>query len=113
MIKIGITGGAGYAAGELIRLLVNHTQAQIEWVQSASHAGTLLTSVHNGLEGDTDLRFSADCNLGNIDLLFLCSGHGKSSEFWQQHQRPATLRVIDLAQDSATATTVTSTASLS
>lgn len=99
MIKIGITGGAGYAAGELIRLLVNHPQAQIEWVQSASHAGALLTSVHNGLEGDTDLRFSADCNLGNIDLLFLCSGHGKSSEFWQQHQRPATLRVIDLAQD--------------
>lgn len=99
MIKIGIIGGAGYTAGELLRLLLLHPQARIEWVQSESNAGAPLPTVHGGLEGDTDLRFSAEGSLDDIDLLFLCSGHGRSSEFWKSHERPAHLRVIDLAQD--------------
>lgn len=98
-IKIGIIGGAGYTAGELLRLLLLHPQAQVEWVQSESNAGVPLPAVHGGLEGDTDLRFVSEGDLDSIDLIFLCSGHGKSSEFWSNRERPKKLRVIDLAQD--------------
>lgn len=100
MIKIGIYGGAGYTAGELIRLLVNHPQAQIEWVVSNSQAGRPISEVHSGLVGETDLKFIGELpNLTQIDLLFLCQGHGQSTQFWSEHERPASLRVIDLAQD--------------
>ena len=100
MIKIGIYGGAGYTAGELIRLLVNHPQAQIEWVVSNSQAGRPISEVHSGLVGETDLKFIGELpNLTHIDLLFLCQGHGQSTQFWSEHERPASLRVIDLAQD--------------
>ncbi|MBQ9559045.1 MAG: N-acetyl-gamma-glutamyl-phosphate reductase [Bacteroidaceae bacterium] len=100
MIRVGIYGGAGYTAGELIRLLVNHPACRIEWVASQSQSGRHLTEVHEGLVGDTDLVFSADAgDLTAIDLLFLCQGHGQSAEFWERHPLPDTLRVIDLAQD--------------
>lgn len=99
MIKIGIIGGAGYTAGELLRLLVFHPQAEIVFVHSASNPGRPVTEVHSGLTGDCDLRFSSDYNLNDIDCLFLCSGHGASSLFWQENERPDGLRVIDLAQD--------------
>lgn len=99
MIRAGIIGGAGYTAGELIRLLINHPQVRIVFVHSESNAGNPLTYVHEGLMGDTDLRFSADAPLDEIDCLFLCSGHGASSQFWQTHERPEGLRVVDLAQD--------------
>lgn len=98
-MKIGIIGGAGYTAGELLRLLINHPEAEIVFIHSESNAGNLISDVHSGLIGETDLRFSAGFDLGDIDLLFLCSGHGKSTAFWQENSRPAGLRVIDLAQD--------------
>lgn len=97
--KIGIIGGAGYTAGELLRLLLNHPCVEVAFVHSESHAGERVDSVHGGLLGETDLCFSGEAPLGNIDLLFLCSAHGKSREFWNTHPRPESLKVIDLAQD--------------
>lgn len=99
MAKIGIIGGAGYTAGELLRLLINHPQAEIVFVHSASHAGQPVSDVHGGLAGETDLVFSDTHPLEDIDVLFLCSAHGRSRKFWEDNTRPATLRVIDLAQD--------------
>lgn len=98
-IKIGIIGGAGYTAGELLRLLINHPHADIVFVNSESNAGNPLTQVHEGLYGETDLRFTDRAPLDEIDCLFLCSGHGASSEFWRTHHRPDNLKVIDLSQD--------------
>ncbi len=99
MIKAGITGGAGYTAGELIRLLVNHPKVKLAFVHSESNAGKYLHEVHEGLFGDTDLRFCDSFSLKDADVLFMCSGHGKSHEFWEQQKRPRKLKVIDLAQD--------------
>lgn len=99
MIKIGIIGGAGYTAGELIRILVNHPEAKLVFVHSTSNAGNYLYDVHAGLLGDTDMKFCDKFDLRKIDLLFLCSGHGKSSEFWGHHKCPNKLKIIDLAQD--------------
>lgn len=99
MIRVGIVGGAGYTAGELVRILLNHPQAEIVFVHSKSNAGVLLSDVHGGLVGDTELTFSDTCNLDTIDCLFLCSGHGASTEFWQRNELPESLRVIDLSQD--------------
>lgn len=98
-MKIGIIGGAGYTAGELLRLLINHSEAEIAFVHSESNAGNRITDVHGGLAGETDLRFSADFDLGAIDVLYLCSGHGQSTAFWERNEMPSGLKVIDLAQD--------------
>lgn len=99
MTKTGIIGGAGYTAGELLRLLLNHPEVEIVFVHSTSNAGQRVDSVHGGLLGETDLTFSADHPLDGIDVLFMCSAHGHSRQFWQDNPRPAHLRVIDLAQD--------------
>ena len=99
MIRAGIIGGAGYTAGELIRLLVNHPQAEIVFVHSTSNAGNRLSEVHGGLEGDTDMRFCDGFDLGAIDVLFLCSAHGESRKWLAAHDVPAGVRIIDLAQD--------------
>lgn len=99
MIKIGIIGGAGYTAGELLRLLVNHPEADIRFVHSGSNAGRKVAEVHSGLYGDTDLVFCSDYDLADIDLLFLCVGHGDSSKYVDSHEIPAGVKVIDLAQD--------------
>lgn len=99
MIRVGILGGAGYTAGELIRLLINHPEADLKFIHSTSNAGAAVTSVHGGLLGETDLHFSADHPLDEIDCLFMCMGHGKSREFWAENERPSALKVIDLAQD--------------
>lgn len=99
MIKVGIIGGAGYTAGELLRILVNHPEVEIVFVHSTSNAGNYLYDVHGGLFGDTQLRFSDSYDLGAVDVLFLCSAHGKSREFWEQNACPAGLKVVDLAQD--------------
>lgn len=99
MIRAGIIGGAGYTAGELIRLLLNHPETDIAWVHSTSNAGNPVSDVHGGLFGDTDMVFSDSYDLENVDVVFLCSGHGKSTEFWQQNALPDGLKVIDLAQD--------------
>lgn len=98
-IKVGIIGGAGYTAGELLRLLVNHPNVSIAFVHSASHPGTEICSVHQGLEGECDLKFTDTFDLSAIDCLFMCSGHGASEKFWNENVRPEGLKVIDLAQD--------------
>ncbi len=99
MKKVGIIGGAGYTAGELLRLLIHHPEVSIGFVHSESNAGKPLASVHTGLLGDTEMLFSSTHPLDDIDILFLCSAHGHSRAFWEENQRPAGLRVIDLAQD--------------
>lgn len=99
MIRVGIVGGAGYTAGELIRLLVNHSDVEIAFVNSSSHAGCPITQVHEGLYGDTDLTFTDELPLAAIDCLFICSGHGKSKEFMASHQIPEKLKIVDFSQD--------------
>lgn len=99
MIKVGIIGAAGYTAGELIRVLVNHPEVEIAWAQSSSNAGNKVYDVHQGLLGDTELAFCEDVDLKGADVVFLCSGHGKSEAFWKEHELPEGLKVIDLAQD--------------
>lgn len=98
-IRIGIFGGAGYTAGELIRLLLNHPNAEVAFVASESNAGNLLTDVHEGLYGDTMLRFCPDIPMDEVDVVFLCFGHGKSESFLREHNVPQGVRIIDLAQD--------------
>ncbi len=99
MIKVGIIGGAGYTAGELIRLLLHHPDAEIAFVHSSSNAKNLLTDVHEGLLGETDMKFTDRMPLKSVDVLFLCMGHGKSAEFLAEHPASQNLRIIDLAQD--------------
>lgn len=99
MIKAGIIGGAGYTAGELVRILLNHPDAELAYVQSSSNAGNRLCDVHEGIYGETDMTFCGDFPLEDVDVLFLCSGHGKSTEFWSSRKCPSSLKVIDLAQD--------------
>lgn len=98
-MRIGIIGGAGYTAGELLRLLLNHPEAEIAFVHSTSNAGKPVTDIHEGLIGDTDLRFSEDYDLNSIDVLFLCQGHGFSRKFWEENEMPEWLKIVDLAQD--------------
>ena len=98
-IKVGIIGGAGYTAGELIRILINHPNVELTFVHSTSNAGNKLYSVHEGLFGETEQEFAAEYDLNAVDVVFMCSGHGKSTEFWAQNQRPENLKVVDLAQD--------------
>ena len=99
MVRAGIIGGAGYTAGELVRLLVHHPEVEIAWIHSESQAGKAVAEHHPGLVGDTDLVFTDVIGLEGIDVLFLCSAHGKSRAFWEEHPCPAGLKVIDLAQD--------------
>ncbi len=99
MIRIGILGGAGYTAGELIRLLVNHPCAQIVFVHSESNAGNAITDVHEGLYGETELRFTDQLPFDEVDVLFFCFGHGKSEAFLREHDIPGRVKIIDLAQD--------------
>lgn len=97
--KIGIIGGAGYTAGEPLRILINHPEVEIGFVHSTSNAGQPVTAVHGGLLGETDLVFSETHPLNEVDILFLCSAHGHSRKFWEENERPEGLMVIDLAQD--------------
>ena len=99
MIKIGILGAAGYTGGELIRLLLNHPEAEIVFANSESNAGNLVSDVHEGLIGDTDLRFTDAMPFDQVDVVFFCFGHGKSEAFLKEHTIPANVKIIDLAQD--------------
>ena len=99
MIKVGIIGGAGYTAGELIRLLINHPEVEVVFIHSTSNAGNAVSDVHGGLIGESELRFTDSYDLNAVDLLFLCSAHGQSRKFWEENVAPATLKIIDLAQD--------------
>jgi len=98
MINIGIIGGAGYTAGELIRILLWHPLAKIQFIQSNSHSGELITSVHRDLFGDTDLEFG-EPDLDAVDVVFICSGHGLSKVFLDVNQLPKHLKIIDLSMD--------------
>ena len=99
MVRVGILGAAGYTGGELIRLLINHPQAEIVFANSESNAGNLICDVHEGLIGETDMRFTAEMPFGEVDVVFFCFGHGKSRAFLQEHTIPSHVRIIDLAQD--------------
>ena len=99
MIKIGIIGGAGYTAGELLRLLVNHPDAEIKWIHSSSNAGNPVSSVHQGLIGEIDMTFTDTPALDDIDLLFCCTPHGDTRKFMDSHDVPENLKIIDLSTD--------------
>lgn len=98
MIKVGVVGGAGYTGGELIRLLIHHPQVNLVFVQSSSNAGNPLYQVHKDLFGETDILFSASLDL-NVDILFLCVGHGDALQFLNNHEIPDSIKIIDLSQD--------------
>lgn len=98
-IKIGILGAAGYTGGELIRVLLNHPQAEIVFANSESNAGNLVSDVHEGLIGETNLTFTDQMPFEQVDVVFFCFGHGKSEAFLQEHTIPASVKIIDLAQD--------------
>lgn len=98
MIRVGIAGAAGYTGGELIRLLLRHPGVSIAFAQSNSQAGKAVSGVHQDLFGDTDLRFS-DSLQEEIDVLFLCGGHGKAKELLGKQDIPGMVKIIDLSQD--------------
>lgn len=97
-IKAGIIGGAGYTGGELIRLLLNHPFVEIGFVQSSSNAGKFLYQVHADLLGDTELVFSPEIK-EDVDVIFLCVGHGEARKYLGQHQIPLQIKLIDLSHD--------------
>ncbi|RQO72733.1 N-acetyl-gamma-glutamyl-phosphate reductase [Pedobacter sp. KBW01] len=97
-IKAGIIGGAGYTGGEMLRILVNHPNVEIAFVNSTSNAGNLISDVHTDLIGDTDLRFVNDIPQ-DIDVLFLCVGHGDAKKFLAANSINENIKVIDLSQD--------------
>ena len=99
MIKVGIIGGAGYTAGELIRLLLGHPEVEIKFVHSSSNAGNRITDVHAGLLGETDLVFTDKMPFEEIDLLYFCTAHGDTRKFMECTQLPDELKVIDLSMD--------------
>ncbi len=99
MIKIGILGAAGYTGGELIRVLLGHPEAEIVFANSESNAGNLVSDVHEGLIGETDLRFTSEMPFDQVDVVFFCFGHGKSEQFLKEHTIPANVKIIDMAQD--------------
>ena len=97
MIRVAIAGGAGYTAGELIRLLVNHKAVELKYIQSGSHDGEPIHSVHTDLIY-SDLRFS-NIDFEDIDVLFICMGHGNSAKFLEENPVPASVKIIDLSND--------------
>ncbi|RKD17210.1 N-acetyl-gamma-glutamyl-phosphate reductase [Pelobium manganitolerans] len=97
-IKVGIVGGAGYTGGELLRILVNHPNVDIAYVHSNSNAGNLISDVHTDLLGDTELQFTNQLSQ-DIDVLFLCVGHGDARKFLEANKFDAHIKIIDLSQD--------------
>jgi len=98
MIKAGIIGGAGYTAGELIRILIHHPKAKLDFVYSTSNAGNKISDIHQDLEGELALKFTNEIN-PEIDILFLCLGHGNSSKFLHENKFSQTTKIIDLSND--------------
>ena len=97
-IKVGIIGGAGYTAGELIRILINHPNAEITFINSTSNAGNSVSDVHTDLIGETDLVFSSELQ-DDVDVIFLCMGHGRSKTFLEANPIPKNIKIIDLSRD--------------
>lgn len=99
MIKAGIIGGAGYTAGELIRILLNHPQVELVFVNSTSNAGNKLYDVHGGLLGETEMSFTNQLPYAMIDVLFFCTPHGDTKKFLETNEIPDHLKIIDLSTD--------------
>lgn len=99
MIQVGIIGAAGYTAGELMRILINHPCANILFAQSTSHAGEPVWKAHHDLIGETSLLFSADAPVNAVDVIFLCMGHGKSKAYVEQLPSDFDGKIIDLSND--------------
>src|SRR6476619_14017 len=97
-IKVGIIGGAGYTGGELIRILLNHPAAEIVFVHSKSNAGNYLHQVHSDLLGETEIKFSSEID-NNVDVLFLCAGHGADKKFLAENEVADSIKIIDLSHD--------------
>ena len=98
MIKAGIIGGSGYTGGELIRILLNHSQVKIDFVFSTTRSGKAVSSAHPDLLGTTDLNFTGNVN-SNVDVVFLCLGHGNSTKFLNENQFSTNTKIIDLSND--------------
>ncbi len=98
-IKVGVIGGAGYTAGELLRILIHHPNVEIVFVNSSSNAGNPIADVHSGLLGETELNFTSELPLETIDVLYLCVAHGDSKVFMDQTNLPENLKIIDLSTD--------------
>ncbi|CAM4111978.1 N-acetyl-gamma-glutamyl-phosphate reductase [Zobellia roscoffensis] len=98
MIKVGIIGGSGYTGGELIRILLHHPEAEIDFVFSTTRAGKKVTTAHADLLGTTEMEFTGTVN-PDVDLVFLCLGHGNSSKFLQENEFSKDTKIIDLSND--------------
>ena len=98
IINVGIIGAAGYTGGELIRLLLNHPNANIFFAQSGSNAGNLVSKIHADLVGETDLKFSAEHNY-DVDVIFFCAGHGEAKKFVAANNIPSQIKLIDIGND--------------
>lgn len=98
MIKVGVVGSAGYTGGELLRVLIYHPGVEIVFANSVSNAGKKVYAVHNDLFGDTELTFSSDFH-SDIDVLFLCVGHGDARKFLDTNPVDSSVKIIDLSQD--------------
>ncbi len=97
MKKVGIIGGAGYTGGEAVRILLNHPDVELAFVQSASNAGNLLSDVHTDLLGDTAMRFTGEAD--EADVLIICAGHGDARKWLEANEVPTATKIIDLSQD--------------
>ncbi|SIS41787.1 N-acetyl-gamma-glutamyl-phosphate reductase [Zobellia uliginosa] len=98
MIKVGIIGGSGYTGGELIRILLHHPEAEIDFVFSTTRAGKKITTAHADLLGTTEMEFTGSIN-PDVDVVFLCLGHGNSSKFLQENEFSKNTKIIDLSND--------------
>ena len=103
-VNIGIVGGAGYTGGELLRVLLRHPNAHITFIHSTSNAGEWVSKVHADLVGDTDLKFAGELSQ-DIDVLFLCVGHGDAKKFLAANEIKSGIKIIDLSQDFRLAST--------
>jgi len=99
MIKAGVIGGAGYTGGELLRILVNHPEVEITFVNSNSNAGNKIYAVHQDLVGYTDLTFTDELPFSSVDVIFLCVGHGNARTFLEKNSIPENVKIIDLSTD--------------
>ena len=99
MIKVGVIGGAGYTAGELLRILLYHPKVKIVFVHSTSSAGKSISDVHTDLLGETNLVFTDEVKPKSVDVVFLCMGHGKSKDFFEKNDLKDFAKVIDLSRD--------------
>jgi N-acetyl-gamma-glutamyl-phosphate reductase len=97
-INVGIVGGAGYTGGELIRLLIHHPYVAVSFINSRSNAGKPVSSVHHDLIGEAELMFTGDLS-DDIDVLFLCVGHGEAKKFLEANPINEKVKIIDLSQD--------------